>query len=253
MKNKLTIIGLWFTIATVTGQAQDTTRRSTVGFRACVESGFLTNKSLVSIQQKLQQTSINAEAVGDRVINMGFSFVRDWPKHTAETRFLFTGATNNGPVMSPAIRRARFSGFGFGSSDTYKLINTRRLIAGPMVGYDIMWYQLSLLPVERNNLLLATVANNPAAYNPVTFRQGLQLNLHAAAAVDYRFYWFQKYYNEWRVGARVGYQLPVGRTRSWRINDGNMGDLPGFRANMLYYQFSVSFFPKSAKERKSGI
>ncbi len=253
MKNKLTFIGLWFTLATVTGQAQDTTRRSMAGFRGGVESGFVTNNSLVSIQQKLQQTNIDAGAVGDRVINMGFSFVRDWPKHTAETRFLFTGATNNGPVVSPAIRRARFSGFGFGFSETYKLINTRRLVAGPMAGYDIMWYQLALLPVDRNNLLLATVVNNPVAYTPVTFRQGLQLNLHAAAAVDYRFYWLQKYYNEWRVGARMGYQLPVGRGGPWRINDGNMGDLPGFRANMLYYQFSLSVFPKSAKERKNGI
>ena len=235
MKSRLTKIGLLIALTAVTVQAQDTTRRSTTGFRTYVESGFLTNNSLVSIQQKLQQTNIDAGAVGDKFINVGFSFMRDWPKHTTETRFLFTGATNNGPVVSPAIRRARLSGFGFGFSETYKLINTRRLVAGLMAGYDIMWYQLALLPVERNNLLLATVVNNPAAYTPVTFRQGLQLNLHAAAAVDYRFYWLQKYYNEWRVGARLGYQLPVGRSGPWRINDGTMGDLPGFRANMLYY------------------
>jgi hypothetical protein len=253
MQNRCTAIALLVMLTAVAVQAQDTTKRSTVGFRTSVESGFLTNNSLGSIQQKLQQTSIDAGAVGDRFINVGFSFVRDWPKHTTETRFLFMGATTNGPVVSPAIRRARLSGFGVGFADTYKLINTRRLVAGPMLGYDFMWYRLALLPVDRNNLSLATVANNPAAYNPVTFRQGLQLNLHAAAAVDYRFYWLPKYYKEWRAGARVGYQLPVGRSGPWRINDGTIGDLPGFRASMLYYQFSISVFPKSVKERKNSF
>jgi hypothetical protein len=250
MKNRKLLMGLLAILTAATVHGQDTTKRSVTGFRFGIESGLLTNNSLIAIQQKLQQTNVDAKAVGDRLNNVTFSFVRDWPKHTAETRFLFTAASTNGPTVSPAIRRARLSGFGVGFSDTYKLINTRRFIVGPMLGYDIMWYRLSLLPVDRDNLLLTNIANNPAAYNPITFRQGLYLNLHAAAAVDYRFHWFKKYYDEFRLGARVGYQLPFLREGRWRFNDGTIGDLPGLQAKMLYWQFSVSFFPrKQAKTR----
>ncbi|MBC3785333.1 hypothetical protein [Spirosoma utsteinense] len=244
MKNRIIGIGLLIAGAATTGQAQDTTKRSVTGFRFGTESGLLTNNSLTAIQQKLQQTNIDAKAVGDKFSNVTFSFVRDWPKHTAETRFLFMGTTSNGPAVSPAIRRARLSGFGVGFSGTYKLINTRRFIVGPMFGYDMMWYRLALLPVDRDNLLLATIANNPAAYNPVTFRQGLYLNLHAAAAGEYRLYWLKRYYDELRVGARVGYQLPSFGQGQWRFNDGTIGDLPRFQPKMLYYQVGVSFFPK---------
>lgn len=244
MKSRTLLIGLLATLTAVTGQAQDTTKRSVTGFRFGIESGLLTNNSLIAIQQKLQRTNVDAEAVGDRFSNITLSFMGDWPKHTAETRFLVTAASTNGPAVNPAIRRARLSGFGVGFSDTYKLINTRRFIVGPILGYDIMSYRLSLLPVDRDNLSFATIANNPAAYNQITFRQGLYLNLHAAAAVDYRLYWFKKYYDEFRVGARVGYQLPFLREGQWQINDGTIGDLPGFQAKMLYCQFSVSFFPK---------
>jgi hypothetical protein len=244
MKNRIVVVGLLITLASVMGRAQDTTRRSVRGFRLGAELGLLPNNSLTSIGQTLQQTSIDAGDVGNTFSNFVLSFVRDNRKYMAETRFVGMGPTNNGPTVSPAVRRARLYGFGVGFSGTYKVVNTRRFIVGPMLGYDVMWYRLSLLPVDRDNLLLANVANNPAAYNPVTFRQGLYLNLHVAAAVDYRVYWFKRYYDEFRFGARVGYQLPFLRDGPWRFNDGTIGDLPGFQAKTLYFQFGFTFFPK---------
>ena len=220
------------------------------GFRISAETGFRPNNSLLAIQQKLQQTNIDTKDIGSTFGNIVFSFVRDNPKYVGETRFIGTFTTEDGPVVSPAVRRARLYGFGIGFSGTYKLINTRRFVVGPVLGYDVMWYRLSLLPVDRDNLLLANIANNPASYNPVTFRQGFYLNLHGAVAADYRVYWFQKYYNEFRFGARVGYQLPFLRNGPWQFNDGTVGDLPGFQAKMLYYQFGITGFVKKPSRKR---
>ena len=250
MKNGIIIASLLIGLASVVGQAQDTTRRSIVGFKVSGEVGFQPNNSLLSIQRKLQQTNIDTKDFGSTFGNVVFSFVRDNRKYTGETRFVGTFTTEDGPVVSPAVRRARLYGFGIGFSAMYKMLNTRRFIVGPVLGYDIMWYRLSLLPVDRDNLLLANIANNPAAYNPVTFRQGLYLNLHGAIAADYRVYWLKKYYNEFRFGGRAGYQLPTLRNGPWAFNDGTVGDLPGFQAKMLYYQFGISvFFKKPSRPR----
>lgn len=244
MKNGTTVFALLMVLTSFASQAQDTTQRSMVGFKVSGEVGFRPNNSLLSIQQKLQQTSIDTKDFGNTLGNVVFSFVRDNRNYTGETRFVGTFTTEDGPVVSPAVRRARLYGFGIGFSGTFKMINTRRFIVGPMLGYDIMWYRLSLLPVDRDNLLLANIANNPAAYNPVTFRQGLYVNLHGAVAADYRVYWLRKYYDEFRFGARVGYQLPTLRNGLWSFNDGTVGDLPGFQAKMLYYQFGITVFIK---------
>lgn len=249
MRNGIIIASLLNGLISLAGQAQDTTRRSFGGLRVSWELSSQRNNSLTSIGQTLQQTNIDSRNVGNTFGNFVFSFVRDNRKYTGETRLLGVMTTNEGPSVDAAIRRARLYGFGFGASGTYKMISTRRFIVGPMLGYDIMWYRLSLLPVERNNVQLASIASNPAAYNPVTFRQR-SLNVHTAVAVDYRVYWFQKYYNELRFGARVGYQLPILREGQWRFNDGTVGDLPGFQAKMLYYQFGVAMFPKKQSGRR---
>lgn len=250
MKNRMVAVGLLVALLSAASQAQDTTRRSMAGFRFGAEIGLQPNNSLTNIGQTLQQTNIDANDIGNTFGNAVFSFVRDHQKYMAETRFVGMGPVSNGPVVSPAVRRARLYGFGLGFSYMHKVINTRRFIVGPVLGYDFMWYRLSLLPVDRDNLLLASIANNPAAYNPVTFRQGFYLNLHGAIAADYRVYWFQKYYNEFRFGARVGYQLPIMRNGPWQFNDGTVGNLPGFQAKMLYYQFGITGFVKKPSRKR---
>ena len=243
MKSRIRAVSILLMLGSVTGYAQDTTRRSTAGLRFGVEVGLQRNNSLINMGQTLQQTNIDAREVGNTFGNFVFLFVRDNRNYTGETRLLGMTTVNQGPLVNSAIRRAQLYGFGLGASGIYKMVNTRRFIVGPMLGYDFVWYRLALLPVDRTNVLLANIANNPAAYNPVTFRQR-SLNLHAAGAVDYRMYWFQKYYNEFRFGAHVGYQLPILREGQWRFNDGTVSDLPGFQAKTLYYQFGISMFPK---------
>lgn len=182
--------------------------------------------------------------------NFVVSLVRDNPKWMSESRFIGTLTTEDGPVVSMAVRRGRLYGFGVGLSGMYKLINTRQFIVGPVVGYDVMLYRLSLLPVDRDNVLLANVAANPAAYNPVTFRQGFYLNLQGGIGGDIRVYWFKKTYDELRFGGRIGYQLPFLRNQKWEFNDGNVSDLPAFKANMLYYQFGLTLFPKKLSRKR---
>lgn len=125
MKNRTRVIGLLSLLMAVTATyAQDTTRRSAVGSRIGVESGLQQNNSLTDIGQKLQQTNIDARAVGNTFSNFVASFVRDWPKHTTELRFLAMIPTTDGPVVSPAIRRARLYGLGIGFSEKYKITNS---------------------------------------------------------------------------------------------------------------------------------
>lgn len=250
MRNKITVVALLVTLGSFASQAQDTTRRSVSGIRLSVEVPLMDNTSLKRIQDKLLQTGLNADGVGSSFGNFVVSFLRDNPKWLNETRFIGTLTTEDGPVVSAAVRRGRLYGFGLGFSGMYKAINTRRFIVGPVLGYDVMWYRLSLLPVDRDNVLLANVAANPAAYNPVTFRQGLYLNLHGGVGADVRVYWFKKAYDELRFGARVGYQLPFLRNQKWEFNDGSVADLPAFRANLLYYQAGLTLFPKKQSKRR---
>ena len=250
MKNRAIIVGLLIGLVSLVSQAQDTTQRSMRGIRLSVEVPLMDNTSLVRIQDKLLQTGLNADNVGSSFGNFVISSVRDNRKWMSETRFIGTLTTEDGPVVSGAVRRGRLYGFGLGFSGMYKAINTRRFIVGPVLGYDIMWYRLSLLPVDRDNVLLANVAANPAAYNPVTFRQGLYVNLHGGVGADVRVYWFKKTYDELRFGARVGYQLPFLRNRQWEFNDGSVADLPEFRANLLYYQAGLTLFPKKQSGRR---
>ncbi|AQG81892.1 hypothetical protein [Spirosoma montaniterrae] len=116
---------------------------------------------------------------------------------------------------------------------------------GHTLGYDIMWYRLALLPVQRNNVPLATVVNNPATFSVTNLHQGFNLNLHGAIGADVRLYWLRKVYEEIRLGGRVGYQLPFLLTdRKWALNDGSVADLPSFQPRLLYYQFGLTFFAK---------
>ena len=252
MKTRIIVSGLFFLLTSFKGQAQDTTRRSMSGFRFAMEIPLTDNTSLKRIQDKLLQTGINADGVGSSFGNFVVAFVGDKPKLMSETRLIGTLTTEDGPVVGGAVRRGRLYGFGFGFTELYKLVNTRRFIVGPTLGYDLMWYRLSLLPVDRDNVLLANVAANPAAYNPVRFRQGFYVNLQGAINADIRVYWLKEVFDELRFGGRVGYQLPFLWNKNWELNDGTVADLPAFRANMVYYQFGLTLFPKRQPKAKSN-
>ncbi len=249
MKKTILVLAALVTLVSITTYAQDTTRHTMSGIRFSADMPITHNASLTRIQNKLVQTGLNADGVGDLIFNFAISSVRDGPKWMTETRLIGTLTSEDGPVVGGAIQRGRLYGFGIGVSEMYKVISTRRFIAGVVGGYDAMWYRLSLLPVDRDNVLLANIARNPAVYNPIRFRHGSYLNLQGGIEANLRVYWFKKAYEEIRFGGRVGYQLPFLWNKQWELNDGTVADLPSFRANMLYYQFGLTFFPKKQKKK----
>ena len=250
MPTKKHLLLLSFSLLALSATAQDSTR-SRFGFRSWGDISLLTNNSLHDIRDRMQQTGLDASGVGNRVYTTGFSFVRTSPKNTSETRLLLVNSENLDPASNQIDKRVTFYGYGFGTAFTRHLIYTKRFILGPTLGYDFMWYRLRILPQNSNNLAINNIVANPAFYNTVTFRQGFYWNLHAAISADYRFHWFKKYYDEFRLGARVGYQLPLVRTKNWRYGDGTVGDLPGFKSNNLFLQIGITAIPARRSKRRS--
>lgn len=251
MKNQILwivwAVSLW--IPTYT-HAQDSTRMgSKVGFRAMGDIGLLSNNSLTAMRQQLQQTGLDASGVGDRFSNLVLSFVRDYPKNYSEFRLLLVNSDNIAPANSPIDKRVTFYGYGFGGSYTFKLINSQRFIVGPTLGYDFMWYRLRILAQNSQNLSLVNIVANPAYYNTVKLRQGFYMNIQAALGAEYKTGWFKKVYDECRIGVRVGYQLPLIRSDKWRYTDGVVGDVPGFKSNMLFSQIGFTFINRVRKNR----
>ncbi len=251
MKNQFLFAYLLLSISAFSSFGQDSTK-TLVGVRLGIEAPLMRNNSLGAIQDKLLQTNVNADGVGNTFGNFVISFVRDDRRNTSESRIIGSITGEDGPLATQAVRRARLYGFGIGLSNTFKLINTRRFIVGPTIGYDVMWYRLALLPIQRDNVPLATVVNNTATFSVINLRQSFNINLHGAIGADIRLYWLRKVYDEIRLGGRVGYQLPIlFGNRKWELNDGTVADLPGFRANLLYYQFGMTFFAKKRTQLRN--
>lgn len=251
MKNRiLWIVGavsLWIPTHTY---AQDSTRvNGRVGIRAMGDIGLLKNNSLATIREQLHQTGLDASGVGDRFSTIALSFVRDYKKTYSEIRIGLVNSDNIDPANSPIDKRVTFYGYGFGGSSTFKLINSQRFIVGPTVGYDFMWYRLRILPQNSQNLSLTNIVANPAYYNTIKLRQGFYMNVHAALGAEYKTGWFKKLYDELRIGVRVGYQLPLIRSDKWRYTDGVVGDVAGFKSNMLFSQIGFTFISKVRNNR----
>ena len=251
MKNQLLwivwVICLWLPTRT---QAQDSARvKSKTGLRVMGDIGLLKNNSLAAIRQQLQQTGLDASGVGDHFSTFVLSFVRDYPKTYSEFRLLLVNSDNIDPTNSPIDKRVTFYGYGFGGSYTFKLINSQRFVVGPTVGYDFMWYRLRILPQNSQNLSITNIVANPAYYNTIKLRQGFYTNIQAAFGAEYKTGWFKKLYDDFRIGVRVGYQLPLIRNDKWRYTDGVVGDVPGFKSNMLFSQIGFTFINKSKNNR----
>ncbi len=250
MKKQLLLL-ISGSLLTLSATAQDSTR-SPLGLRIWSDISLQTNNSLRDIRERLQQTGLDASGVGNRFYTIGLSFVRTTQKTTSETRFLLVNSENIDPANSQIDKRVTFYGYGIGAAVTRNLVNTRRFLIGPTLGYDFMWYRLRILPQNGANLAINNVVTNPAFYNTVSLRQGFYMNVQGAISADYRFYWLKKFYNEFRIGTRIGYQFPLIRSEKWRYGDGTVGDLPGFKSNNLFVQIGVTLFPASRARRRNG-
>ena len=240
-KTALLLLGMCLFIAMSTAYAQDgETDKPRFGLRFGLEMGTFYNSRLAGMGNVLRQLNVDTRAVGPLPANGVMSLVMDGNRVTSELRYVtpFSFHEDTPPAPTSAERRARFYGYGVGGSFTLKLINTRRFIVGPTLGYDLVWYRLDLLPVEQKNVAIGSVVNNPTGYVVNTLKQNVNQNLQIGLSGELRIHWQR----EIRLGTRLGYQLPVGTSARWSLNDGYVGDLPAFRANMLYGQLSGTLF-----------
>ncbi|AQG81893.1 hypothetical protein [Spirosoma montaniterrae] len=98
MKTRSTLIFLSVFIGSFASFGQDSTQTKTlVGLRIGVEAPLMRNSSLQTIQDKLLQTNVDADGVGDTFGNFVISFVRDGRRNTSETRFVGTLTGEDGP------------------------------------------------------------------------------------------------------------------------------------------------------------
>jgi hypothetical protein len=207
-------------------------------------SGALTrNSNFAAIRQTLTTAGADPSSIGDYQQQYGFSLISETRRGYTESRFLYTTAGDERDEnMASLTKQTRFYGFGLGIGYTWTLVNTRRFIVGPSLGYQFMWYRLAVKPQNARTIPLNAVVANPATFNTVRFRQGFYWEGYAALSAEVRVYWFKKLYDEIRFGARVGYQLPLVASRTWSYDDGRVPELPAFRSNMLFAQFGATFF-----------
>lgn len=208
-----------------------------LGFRFAVEKGVTNNASLAAMQQILQPLNVNTKNAAGFVLNTIFAVVFDYQKGYGEIRYVNTrtSSENYQEVVGNPVSRAKFYGYGVGFTAIRELIDTRRFIVGPTVGYDLMWYRLDLLPVNYQNVPINNVVQNQAAYTPTTLKD-TGFNLHLAVDAEVRF----RVIREYGIGTRFGYQLPLSRSKQWQLNDGNISDLPTFRASMFFLQIHMT-------------
>ncbi len=110
-----------------------------------------------------------------------------------------------------------------------------------------MWYRLRVLPDNPQIITLSNVLTNPPAYSTILFRQPISINLTAAISADYKTGWLKKWYDEFRLGVRIGYQLPINGNNRWYYDDSPVNELTPFRSNMLFAQYSLTFIRRSQK------
>ena len=230
-------------VSVLAAKAQDSTDAVTyprIGLRYGAELGTFANSRLAQMQQIMRRLDVDTRSLSTYPVSSWVGFVVEGKQATAEFRLIrsgsFSGDSPQMDVLNP-VGRAKFYGVGAGVSVTAHWIRTRRFVAGPTVGYDMVWYRLDLLPVAKTNVPVANVVQNPPAYATTTFEQNANQNLHLAFGSDVRIHW----YREVRFGMRVGYQLPIATSKQWALNDGTVGDLPAYRANMLYVQVSGGY------------
>ncbi|QKZ15554.1 hypothetical protein [Spirosoma sp. KUDC1026] len=225
--------------------AQDSTyTKARIGVRISSDISLLNNKSLGILQQQFQQTGVDASGIGNRFVTTALSLVRDRQKVLTESRILYVNSNTVDPTTTNTDKSVVFYGFGFGGTQTFKLADTKRFMVGPTVGVDFMWYRLRILPKDPQNLNLSNIIANPTYYSTVRLRQGFYTNLTGAISADYKTGWLKSFYDDFRVGARVGYQLPLVRSKTWRYGDGTVNELASFRSNMLFVQIGVTLVSK---------
>jgi hypothetical protein len=250
MKNKL-LISIFFatlmvniTFAQEGSDTTTTTKKFRSGMAVYAEFGVLSNSSFKAIRNEM--TAQNIKPFENLMASIVLAKRIETERFYAESRLILMNSTkyNN----DENVRRGKFWGIGIGADASPKFVNSTRWNVLVPIGWDLMLYQLRVK--SNQTATFAQVTQNPNAYNSVKLHTA-SFNLHAGLGVDYKMDLFPKIYDKVYISSKISYHLPVFRTKNWRGDDVKVTDLPSFKANQLYAQIGLVFFPKN-KHRMWG-
>jgi len=226
---------------TLAAQNSDTLHwpRYPQGLGVFAEIGLLSNSSLERLRDQLAPLGVTLS--GTKATLTGLQVYRRQRRADVETRlWVLMGSEEN---AADNRRLARLSGFGLGIAVVPRLVDTRRWLLGPVVGYDVVRHNLRIdAPNPSTTVPIQNILANPLTYQSQVLR-GMGLTLNLGAAVGYRFKLFPKWYDRWQLNARLGYHLPFVYSREWRFDQKTVGGLDGYRPNNLYLHVGLVTFP----------
>jgi hypothetical protein len=247
MTNKLlTILVLLASISYVSAQDEptdsaDSTHKYMTGFAVYAEVGLLSNKSFNGIRDRMNELNIKPfERVMASVV---LAKRMESEKFFMESRLILMNSTKHN--NDDDIMRGMFRGIGLGVDASPKFVNSTRWNVLVPIGWDIMLYQLRVK--NNQSATLGQVIQNPNTFKSVKMYNG-SINLHGGVGVDYKMNLFPKVYEKVYISAKATYHLPVFRRGQWRGDDVKVTDLPSFKANQLYAQLGLVFFPKKSNK-----
>lgn len=234
----LTVLApLSFVQAQQSSDHTDSTRKYISGFGVYAEVGVLSNNSFKGIRERMKELNIKPfEPVMASVV---LSKRLETDRFYMENRLILMNSTKHGGNKD--IPKGMFRGIGIGIDASPKLVNSDRWNLLIPIGWDLMLYQVRIK--NNKSATLAQVVQNPNNFQSMKLYNG-SLNLHGGVGADYKMNLFPKVYDKVYLSAKVTYHLPVLRRGQWRGDDVRISDLPSFKANQLYTQLGLVFFPK---------
>ncbi len=214
----------------------DSLRRSRLGFAVWTDQGLNNNRSLENLAGQLAPLGITLN--GKRLASLGFSAYQRRRRLDTERRFWGFSTGRN----DQDIRTARVEGLGAGLLFTRRLVDSRRWMLGPGLGYDFSYYRLRIDAAAPATVPIQTVLANPSAFQSVKLHGGaLTLNLAVTGGVKFKL--FPKLYDGWQLNARLGYHLPLAHTRHWTSDRLSVSGVDAYKPSNFYLNFGlVSFF-----------
>lgn len=242
MTNKLLAI-LTLLVSIGYAHAQDDTDSSAsakkyqTGFAVYAEFGVLPNKSFKGIRDQMK--ALNIEPFEPVMASVVLARRMETDKFFMESRLILMNSSKYKDDNN--VMRGMFRGIGLGVDASPKFVNSSRWNLLVPIGWDIMLYQLRVK--NNKSASLGQVIQNPSNFSSMKLYNG-SFNLHAGIGADYKMNLFPKVYDKVYLSAKATYHLPIFKRGQWRGDDVTITDLPSFKANQLYAQLGLVFFPK---------
>lgn len=201
------------------------------------EFGLLSNNSFKAIRDQMK--ALNIKPFENLMASIVLAKRFETEKFFVESRLILMNSTKYS--NDDNVAKGIFRGIGIGTDASPKFVNSKHWNVLVPIGWDLMLYQTRVK--NDQTATYSQVVNNPNGYRGVKLRSG-SFNLHAGLGADYKMNLFPKVYDKVYISGKVTYHLPVFRTGRWKGDDVKVTDLPSFKANQLYAQIGLVFFPK---------